>query len=76
MYNMSTRTYGCDICGFEMEYDDYDEVHGEMWECEKCGKTFCTKCFVDALGLPALERMFKKSDRVLCADCFAKENAE
>lgn len=40
MYNMSSDTYTCDICGFEMPWDKTDDRRGEMWGCEKCGKTF------------------------------------
>lgn len=50
MYNCIKDTYTCDLCGFEMEWDASDLVHGEMWGCEKCGDTFCSKCFIDRHG--------------------------
>lgn len=43
-YNNDRDTYSCDICGFESEWEVNDDVHGELWSCEKCGKIFCTKC--------------------------------
>lgn len=35
MYNCIKDTYTCDLCGFEMEWDASDLVHGEMWGCER-----------------------------------------
>ena len=35
MFDMSKDTYTCDFCGFEMQWDGHDEVHGEVWGCEK-----------------------------------------
>ena len=31
MYLMESDTYVCDICGFEGEWDDHDDIHGELW---------------------------------------------
>lgn len=50
MYNITTDTYTCDICGYENKWDSHDEVHGELWGCESCGTTFCSKCFIEELG--------------------------
>ena len=36
MFDMSKDTYTCDFCEFEMQWDGHDEVHGEVWGCEKC----------------------------------------
>ena len=50
MYLMSTDTYVCDICGFEGKFDTDNDIHGELWVCERCGDTFCSKCFIDRMG--------------------------
>ena len=38
MYNIETDNYQCDFCGFEEKWDGTDEIHGDMFGCEKCGK--------------------------------------
>ena len=74
-YKMSTDMYECDYCGFEMPWDDSDNAYGTMWECEKCGTTFCSKCFQDKFGQKQYMDMMQNSDLVLCPDCYEKENA-
>ena len=61
MYNCIKDTYTCDLCGFEMEWDASDLVHGEMWGCEKCGDTFCSKCFIDRHGRKEYMKMMQGS---------------
>ena len=72
MYNIGRDTYSCDTCWFEMKWDGHDDAHGDMWGCESCNTIFCTKCFVDALGRPAFDKMTHESDLVLCPTCFQK----
>lgn len=74
MYLLNRDAYVCDECSAEMKWDETDTTHGTMWECEKCGRNFCSKCFVDRCGEQAFTCMLKKSDIVLCHDCFTKEN--
>lgn len=71
-YNTVSDTYSCDICGFEMQWDASDLIHGEMWECDKCGYTFCSKCFIDRYGREEYTRMMQKSDFVYCPSCWKK----
>ena len=33
MYHEKTDTYSCDICGFEMDWEDHDDEHGDLWSC-------------------------------------------
>ena len=33
MYHEKTDTYSCDICGFEMGWEDHDDEHGDLWSC-------------------------------------------
>lgn len=73
MYNQKDDTYTCDFCDFVIKWDGSDEYHGTMWECEKCGITFCSKCLKDAIGERGYEAMMRDSDRVLCPDCATKE---
>ena len=70
MYNILRDTYTCDLCGFEMEWDASDLVHGEMWGCEKCGDTFCSKCFINRHGRKEYMEMMQGSDLVYCPDCY------
>lgn len=72
MYSMGKDTYICDTCGFEEKWDAHDDRRGDMWECEHCGKHFCTRCFVDKLGRESFDKMLSETDFVLCADCYAK----
>lgn len=72
MYNMESDTYSCDICDFEMGWDDSDEIHGEMWGCEKCGISFCTACFIKARGAEAYSRMMQDCNLVMCPECYSK----
>ena len=56
MYLMGSDEYECDICGFREKWDAHDDHRGDMWECERCGKHFCTNCFKKACG----EENFRK----------------
>lgn len=70
MYNCIKDTYTCDLCGFEMEWDASDLVHGEMWGCEKYGDTFCSKCFIDRHGRKEYMKMMQDSDLIYCPACY------
>ena len=71
-YNLGSDTYACDICGFEMQWDASDLVHGEMWGYEKCGDTFCSKCFIDRYGHEEYMRMMQQGDLIYCSSCWKK----
>ena len=73
MYLMSTDTYVCDICGFEGKFDTDNDIHGELWGCERCGDTFCSKCFIDRMGEEDYWKMIRDSDLIMCPICYAKE---
>lgn len=70
MYKIDTDTYVCDYCGVEFVWNVHNEDHGDVWECEDCGRHFCTNCFVSALGRDAFDTMTRESDKVLCPGCF------
>lgn len=72
MYSMKRDAYTCDLCGVEMKWDESDERNGEMWGCEKCGVTFCSKCFRDQKGMKAYMDMMQGFDLVLCPACYDK----
>lgn len=76
MYLMESDTYVCDICGFEGEWNDHDDIHGELWGCERCGGTFCTKCFIETIGTNAYWKMMHSEDLILCPECYGKERVE
>lgn len=72
MYSMEKDTYICDTCRVEVKWDGHDEKKGTIWECEYCGKHFCTACFVEKAGREAFDRMFRETDFVLCPEHFEK----
>lgn len=73
MYLMNTDTYVCDTCGFEGKFDTDNDIHGELWGCERCGDTFCSKCFIDRMGEEDYWKMMRDSDLIMCPICYAKE---
>lgn len=75
-YNISKDSYECDFCGFKLPWEASDEVHGEMWGCEECGKAFCSKCFIDRFGRTEYMKMMQGSDRIYCPDCWSKHREE
>lgn len=76
MYNLEKDTYICDTCGFEAKWDASDDIHGELWGCEECGDTFCSKCFIDRFGQDAYMKMAQESDRIYCPVCWGKHKQE
>lgn len=69
-YHNEDDTYSCDLCGFRNSWDADDDLHGELWSCEKCGKTFCSKCFSDKHGHKTYMYMMQKYGLILCPDCW------
>jgi len=67
MYSISRDTYTCDECGFEEKWDTHDDHRGDIWECEYCGKHFCTFCFMSVADQEVFDRMLHGTDRVVCA---------
>ena len=72
MYNIEKDNYACDICGFEMKWDESDDIHGDVWSCEVCGKIFCSKCFKDAHGDKKYYEMMQSGEYIRCPQCFEK----
>lgn len=66
----------CDICGFVMDWEEHNYIHGDLWSCEQCGITFCTKCAVDRIGRNAFDEMIRSGEHVLCPDCEQKCEAD
>lgn len=64
--------YTCHFCGFSSGWDETDDVHGEMWSCEVCGKTFCSKCLIDAIGREKYTEMMQSGEYIRCPDCYEK----
>ena len=73
MYKIASDKYECDYCGYENSWDAHDDVHGELWGCEHCGKTFCSKCFIEKYGESAYQTMMQSHDLIACPDCYNKE---
>ena len=76
MYYMNGDTCSCDICGFKMKWYGHDDVHGDLWECERCGDMFCTKCFVDLMGRATYAEMMRSGGCILCPECERKLREE
>ena len=74
MYSMERDTYICDFCSVEIGWDETKEPHGEMWGCEKCGRAFCTKCFIDRFSRKVWMDMMQDCQSILCPTC--KEEQE
>lgn len=72
MYSTETDLYQCDFCDFEEKWYVKDEIHGNLWGCERCGNIFCTKCFKDKLGEANYYQMMKGFNLICCPDCFEK----
>lgn len=72
-YHSEDDTYSCDCCGFRNKWDGTDDIHGELWGCEKCGDTFCSKCFIDKLGSSEYMSMMQEADQIYCPECWEKE---
>lgn len=73
MYLMASNKYECDICGHQEKWDAHDDHRGDIWECEKCGKHFCTVCFVAKMGEEEWRKMLTETDNVFCPDCVQDE---
>lgn len=74
MYLMGRDEYECDICGFREKWDAHDDHRGDMWECERCGKHFCTNCFKQACGEEDFRKMLSETDNVLCPECWQNQS--
>lgn len=72
----SENTCTCKLCGFTMPWESHDYIHGDMWECDMCGKNFCTNCFVSDLGRKKFDKMWRGEGYILCPDCFRTSEAE
>lgn len=70
MYMMNNDQYECDICGFRGKWDAHDDRRGNLWECERCGKHFCTNCFKKACGEEDFRKMLSETDNVFCPECW------
>lgn len=66
-------SYQCDFCGFVGRWDASDDVHGDMWGCEKCGRTFCSQCLRNAVGESGYRAIMQESSIILCPDCAKKQ---
>lgn len=62
--------YECDFCGTQIGWEEQDDVCGEIWGCEKCGRAFCTKCLIDKVGRDAYMKRMQSGNLILCPDCF------
>ena len=69
MYYMDTQLYECDFCGFTGQLDAHDDIHGTLWECERCGRTFCSACFERRFNVVAMSRNLM-DQKLLCPNCY------
>lgn len=76
MYLMNSDLYECDLCGFKEKWDAHDDRRGDLWECERCGKHFCTNCFKKACGEEDFRKMLSETDNVLCPECWNSQKSQ
>lgn len=66
------QTYTCDFCRCKLEWDERDDTYGEIWGCDECGKTFCSKCLTEAVGETNYLKIMQSEGKILCPDCAKK----
>ncbi len=71
---MNSEKYVCDFCGVEIDWEETDDFCGNVWICESCGRTFCSKCLQDAIGQDDYWGMMLSCVPALCPDCYKKAN--
>lgn len=69
---LSESEYQCDFCGFVGKWDESDEAHGDLWGCEVCGATFCSKCLKDKVGTDGYKKIMRENDIITCPNCSCK----
>ena len=68
-------TVQCYMCGYS-GYRSRKDIGKLMWHCEKCGKSFCNKCYIEKLGEAAYWGMIgNKRTQILCPRCAEEEKA-
>lgn len=72
-YILAKDSYECDFCGVEISWEETHPTRGDMWGCEKCGKTFCSQCLKDRIGENGYDRIMRDNDLILCPDCAVLE---
>lgn len=75
-YHIETDIHTCAVCGSALSWDAADDVHGTVWNCEECGRDFCSKCFIDKFGCTEYEEMIRNSNLVYCPGCWGKHRRE
>ena len=61
----------CDFCGVKIDWQGCDDRNGRIWECEKCGRLFCEKCFADRFGYDSFFDENLNALKLCCPDCWA-----
>lgn len=77
----SSEICTCAYCGVHIPWGGVDEQKGVIWSCEKCGKDFCQKCFLDRHGAAAYRDMVSnedltEEDNILCPSCYASKHSD
>jgi hypothetical protein len=67
-------TVQCYMCGYD-GYRSRDDIGKLFWRCEKCGRTFCSKCYIDKLGEAAYWGMIGGRTQTFCPQCAVEEKA-
>ena len=58
------EAYSCYSCKTVIEWESSHPTNGLIWECEICGKNFCSKCLEETVG-----RSMCEDDDVICPSC-------
>lgn len=64
----------CNFCGFEQDWESSDDIHGNMWSCDFCGTTFCSKCLQEYCfeSYEAYVKYMQSGQYILCPECYEK----
>ena len=76
MFMMDSDTYVCDECGTLFPFLSPGDQYGGIWECEDCGKHFCTDCFIRSASRKDFDTMLAEDSIVRCADCYKEMEDE
>lgn len=62
----------CEFCGVKIDWEGRDDQCDTIFYCEKCGKMFCEKCFIDKHGYDKWLDNFE-ADKLVCPECYGEK---
>ena len=76
-HEVTLPSVGDRVCVYNLP-DEADTLEhgGELWSCELCGATLCTKCYVERHGRQNYDEMMWSGGYILCPNCEDKLGIE